>query len=113
MGAGAAGVWCSERSQAMDIQKRVGKAIKLCRTWRGYSQTELAILAKISVSYLSLLERGKRDAPISTLCKLSTALNVSMIVIMFLANSDDDQLPADVREKLAHITIQIVNHQES
>ena len=55
---------------------KLGKAIKLCRTQRYLSQTELAELANISVSYLSLLERDKRDPTLSTIKDIAEALNL-------------------------------------
>jgi len=45
----------------------LGKAIKLCRVQKNTNQKELARLANISVSYLSLFERNKRDPNFSTL----------------------------------------------
>lgn len=64
----------------------VGKAIKMCRTRRGVSQADLARLAECSVSYLCLLENNKRDPTLSTLTKVSQALNVPVGILFFLAS---------------------------
>jgi transcriptional regulator with XRE-family HTH domain len=63
----------------------VGQAIKMCRTRRGISQTDLAHRADCSVSYLSMLENNKRDPTLSTLTKIAHALNVPIGILFFLA----------------------------
>ena|ERR1035437_706687 len=63
----------------------VGQAIKMCRTRRGESQSKLAERADCSVSYLSMLENNKRDPTLSTLTKISHALNVPIGILFFLA----------------------------
>ena len=64
----------------------VGQAIKMCRTRRGVSQADLARRAQCSVSYLCLLENNKRDPSLSTLTKVSQALNVPVGILFFLAS---------------------------
>ena len=63
----------------------VGQAIKMCRTRRGVSQTDLAYRVDCSVSYLSMLENNKRDPTLSTLTKIAHGLNVPMGILFFLA----------------------------
>ncbi|WP_153117018.1 helix-turn-helix domain-containing protein [Rhodocyclus tenuis] len=63
----------------------VGQAIKMCRTRRGVSQSDLARRAECSVSYLCLLENNKRDPTLSTLTKVAQALNVPVGILFFLA----------------------------
>jgi transcriptional regulator with XRE-family HTH domain len=63
----------------------VGQAIKMCRTRRGISQTELAGRSDCSVSYLSMLENNRRDPTLSTLTKISQGLNVPVGILFFLA----------------------------
>ena len=63
----------------------VGQAIKMCRTRRGVSQTDLAHRVDCSVSYLSMLENNKRDPTLSTLTKIAHGLNVPMGILFFLA----------------------------
>jgi len=79
----------------------VGQAIKMCRTRRGVSQTDLAQRAECSVSYLSMLE-NKRDPTLSTLTKIAHSLNVPMGILFFLAaereelGSIDKELAGDL-----------------
>lgn len=62
----------------------LGKAIQTCRIKRGLSQEALAKRAKISVSYLSMLENSKRDPTLSTVEQITSALNVPVEILFFL-----------------------------
>jgi len=87
----------------------LGKAVKLCRTQKDLSQTELAKAADISVSYLSLLERERRDPSLSTVEKIAAALKVPMIILMFLAadNSELSNIDSQLVEKLSYIALKL------
>lgn len=63
-----------------DIGKRLGQRIRELRTQRPekWTQEDLAERAKISVSFLSMIERGERIAHVETLAALSQALGVSL-----------------------------------
>jgi len=88
----------------------LGKSIRLCRTQRELNQLELADRAEISVSYLSLLERGKRDPVISTIEKIASALNIPVSILVFLATSADDSavLGSELQEKLSYVALQLI-----
>ena len=75
----------------------ISKALKLCRTQKGMSKTELAEKADLSISYLSLLEQGKRDPNLSTIDKLCVALSIPASIFMFLA-SDVNELDGISKE---------------
>lgn len=68
----------------------VGQAIRLCRTRRKASQTDVARKANCSVSYLSMLENNKRDPTLSTLRRIAGALHVPIGVLFVLAAEQDD-----------------------
>ncbi len=89
----------------------LGRAIKLCRTQRGYSQEQLAELAGISVSYLSLLERNERDPALSKIEQIATALRVPVSILAFLG-ADAIELSGvseDLRGKLASTALQLIH----
>jgi transcriptional regulator with XRE-family HTH domain len=88
----------------------LGRAIKLCRTQRNISQGELATLADVSVSYLSLIERGKRDPNFSTVEKIAKALNVPMSILMFLAadTSEISDISPQLAEKLSYTALKLI-----
>jgi DNA-binding XRE family transcriptional regulator len=60
------------------IRPRLAKRIHELRKAREYSQEELAQRAGISISYLSMIERGKRVPSIGTLAVLASVLGVSL-----------------------------------
>lgn len=87
----------------------IGKAIKLCRIQRGLSQAELSEKSGLSISYLSLLERDKRDPSFSTIDTIAKSLQVPMVILTFMGSSQNDLLPlsAELKEKLSYSTFQV------
>ena len=80
----------------MNIVKEVGKRIRLLRTSRmgaRMTQEELADKASISVSFLSMIERGERAPHLETLAALAAALQVP-ITELFTFDSDPEKLDA-------------------
>ena len=63
-----------------EIGKRVGQRIRELRLQRPerWTQEDLAERARISVSFLSMIERGERVAHVETLASLSEALGVTL-----------------------------------
>lgn len=63
-----------------DLAKRLGQRIRELRTQRPdrWTQEELAERAQISVSFLSMIERGERIAHLETLAALARELGVSL-----------------------------------
>jgi transcriptional regulator with XRE-family HTH domain len=93
----------------------IGGAIQLARTKRRFSQRELAERAEISVSYLSLLERSKRDPPLSTLKKIADALRVPLEILFFLGSESGELtgLSKDLAGQLAFAALELLNEPES
>ena len=94
----------------------LGKAISLCRTQRGLTQSALAARAGLSVSYLSLLEQNKRKDPtLSIFQKLETALRVPSGILFFLAadQAELSVLVPELQEKLAYAALNLLNAPES
>lgn len=88
----------------------LGKAIKLCRTQKNMSQAELATLVDLSVSYISLLERNKRDPNISTVKGIANALNIPFSILMFLAAETDELagINPELAEKLSYTALKLI-----
>src|SRR5918996_378625 len=63
-----------------DIGKRLGRRIRDLRTQRmeRWTQEELAERAQISVSFLSMIERGERIPHVETLAAIANALGVTL-----------------------------------
>ncbi len=62
----------------MDIKQTVGKRIRELRNKLGVSQEELAAIVELDRTYITSVERGKRNISIVNIEKLATALNVSL-----------------------------------
>ncbi len=89
----------------------VGQAIKMCRSRRGISQTELAQRADCSVSYLSLLENNQRDPTLSTVEKIAIALNVPVGILFFLAadRNDISGMDKELAGQLARTALELLS----
>lgn len=87
----------------------IGKAIRLCRNQKDMSLEALSSKAGISVSYLSLLERGKRDPNISILERISSGLNIPVSILVFLAAKDElNKVSPELADKLANISLSLI-----
>jgi transcriptional regulator with XRE-family HTH domain len=88
----------------------LGKAIKLCRTQKNMKQSDLADSAQISVSYLSLIEQGKRDPNFSTVQQIAVGLNVPVSILAFLAadQGEVDDISPELAEKLSHMALKLI-----
>jgi len=62
----------------MDIRIRFGKAVRYRRNELEISQEELAERANLHRTYISDLERGRRNVSLENIEKLAKALNLSI-----------------------------------
>ncbi|EKO3674029.1 helix-turn-helix transcriptional regulator [Vibrio metschnikovii] len=88
----------------------IGRALSLCRTQKGMTKTKLSKAANVSVSYLTLLEQGKRDPNLSTIDQICKALNVPTSIFMFLASdvADREGISSELAEKLSHTALSLM-----
>lgn len=93
----------------------LGRAIKLCRTQRELTQAELAERTSLSVSYLSLIEKNKRNPSISTVTTIASALRVPLNVLIFLASDASERtiLGEEVSEKLSRAVLELLHESET
>lgn len=82
------------RLRVSEIGKRVGHRIRELRTQgpQRWTQEELAERARISVSFLSMIERGERVPHLETLQDLSAALGVSLSELFHDRGEQDGDL---------------------
>lgn len=66
----------------MEIERVFGSVLKEVRNHRKISQSELANLAELDRTYISLLERGLRQPTIETVFKLAEALNTKASLLI-------------------------------
>lgn len=62
----------------MNLKEKFGKKINVLREQKGYSIEYLANIANIDRTYISDIEKGKRNVSLLIIEKLSKALNVSI-----------------------------------
>jgi transcriptional regulator with XRE-family HTH domain len=56
----------------------LGRRVREARVRRGLTQLDLAQAADLSVAYVSLIERGGRNPPLTTVASLARALGVGV-----------------------------------
>ena len=61
----------------LEVLRRLGESVRARRRALGLTQEDLAELLDISVAYVSLIERGGRNPPVTTVCAIARALDVS------------------------------------
>ena len=84
-----------------EFLERVGAQLRAVRTAQGRTQEQVAERAGFSGKYLSEIERGRRDVPLSTLVRLAeVGLGVGVAVVLDgePVARDARPLPASVRE---------------
>ena len=59
-----------------EINKEVGKRIRLCREKQGITQEALAFEADLHRAYIGQIERGEKNIGLINLQKIAKALNV-------------------------------------
>ena len=59
----------------------LGHRLRSLRVRRGLTQAELAAVVEVSAAYVSLIERGLRDPPITTVVALARALRAPLASI--------------------------------
>ena len=68
----------SHRDPRRDDLRKLGERVREQRRHRGLTQEALAEALDLSVAYVSLIERGGRNPPYTTVVAIARALGVSM-----------------------------------
>jgi transcriptional regulator with XRE-family HTH domain len=61
-----------------DLRAALGSRVKGLREERGWSQAQLAERADLDLTYISGIERGRRNPGLNSLGRLAKALNVAL-----------------------------------
>jgi len=64
------------------ILKSFGAALKVKRTDRDYSQEAFAELCGFDRTYISMLERGKRNPSLVNLARIAKALKIDLALLL-------------------------------
>ncbi len=73
--------------------RMVNESLRLIRLYWGKTQTDLAAEIGVSQSYISEIEKSKRDVSLDLLQRYSTALNVPMSNLLLFAENVEDTPP--------------------
>jgi len=64
------------RDPRQEVLRRLGERVRVRRRERGLTQESLAEALDISVAYVSLIERGDRNPPFTTVVAIARALGI-------------------------------------
>lgn len=67
-----------QRDPRRQVLMKLGERVRSIRHARGFTQEELAESLDLSVAYLSLIERGGRNPPYTTVVAIAHALGVAV-----------------------------------
>jgi transcriptional regulator with XRE-family HTH domain len=67
-----------------DWRAILGKNVRLLRQQRGITQEELAFEAKIDLTYMGGIERGKRNPSLLVMARIAEALSVPLQKLLSL-----------------------------
>lgn len=81
----------------------LGEAIKKQRKIVGFTQGELAEACHITQSYLSMIEKNKKEPNLSTIKILSEKLNIP-IPVLFLKSLEESDIPESKRESFTLVS---------
>ena len=70
------------------ISKKFGRAVRSARESKGLSQEKLAELAEVDRTYVSMIERSKRQPTLEVAQRIADALNVRLSEIIRRAEKD-------------------------
>ena len=73
----------------MDLVQLLGENVRRLRNERGLSQEELAFRAGMKRSYLSDLERGKRNPTVRAMGRLAEALAIVPTILLTECQLDE------------------------
>ncbi len=88
----------------------IGRAIKLCRSQKGWTLRDLSKRSGMAVSHLSMIEHNKRDASMSAMQALANAFGMPLNVLVFLA-ADTKELAGisdELKEKLSRAALELL-----
>lgn len=68
----------------------IGNAIKELRNRKGLKQTEFAKKCGLSQSYLSSIEKGRKEPTLNILKQIANALSIPMPVLVFFSLNVED-----------------------
>jgi len=75
------------------LRTYIGSTLRAARTEQGRTLREVAKSARVSLGYLSEVERGHKEASSELLNAICSALNISLAEVLFSVASDLSATP--------------------
>ena len=88
----------------------MGRAIKLCRSQKGWTLAELGKRTGIAASHLSMIERDTRDPSMKTMQAIANAFGMPLNILIFLAADPKDLagVSDELKEKLSRAALELL-----
>lgn len=88
----------------------IGRAIKLCRSQKGWTLRELSKRTGIAGSHLSMIERNQRDASMTAMQAIAAAFGMPLNVLIFLAADPKDLkgISDELKDKLSRAALELL-----
>ena len=88
----------------------IGRAIRLCRSQKGWTQAELSKRTGITASHLSMMERNERDPSMAAMQSLANAFGMPLNVLVFLAAEKEELagMTEELKEKLSRAALELL-----
>lgn len=86
----------------------IGQAIRTIRVAKRLTLKDVADRAGIAESYLSLLERQRRDPTYSTVCNICQAMDIPTVLVIYLTEREHPLLEP-LQQRMAHELIKAMN----
>lgn len=89
----------------------VGRAIKLCRSQKSWTLSELSKRTGLAASHLSMIERNQRDPSMKTMEVIANTFNMPLNVLIFLAAEPKDLagMSDELKEKLSRAALELLH----
>jgi transcriptional regulator with XRE-family HTH domain len=88
----------------------IGRAIKLCRSQKGWTLRDLSKRTGMTVSHLSMIERNQRDASMTAMQTLANAFGMPLNILIFLAAEPKELtgISNELKEKLSRAALELL-----
>lgn len=96
------------------MEANIGNTIRKLRSHRELTLKDLAEATGLSLSYLSLIERNKRDPSLSNLEKISNVFDLPPSILIFLSSNMEQHrgTQAQIAEQMMSIVKEIFKDDE-
>lgn len=98
---------------------KLGKAMKIARIKKDFSQSQLGEVLGVSSNYISMLENDRRDPSWSFICKLCDVLSIPIPMLLLLASEEaleernSDPVKSAVTQQLVNLLSSVSNSRQS